>query len=115
MKSIDQLKLEIEQAKKHRDYERDRLYRMIKEFGVIESGFWIPGHKMRDFDFFNGYLPDQIYKVVRNSYPDTFVFYAYYSATEDAFFDIESYEYQKWVDVDGMIAMPVFINYKKII
>lgn len=113
MKSIDQLKIEIEQAKKYRDYEKDRLYRMVKEFGFIESGIWIPGHKMRDFDLFNGYLPNQIYKVMRNSYPDSFVFYATYFATENAFFDIECYENSKFIDIDGMIAMPIFINFEK--
>lgn len=113
MKSIDELKLEIEEKKRYRDDQRDRLSRRVKEFGFIESGIFLQGHKMRDFDFFNGYLSDQIYKVMSDSDPQQFIFYANYSPTEDAFFDIEYYENSKWIPVDGLIAMPVFINFEK--
>lgn len=114
MKTIAETIKEMEKAKERREYSRNLLASRITNYGFIESNIWIAGHNMRDFDLFNGYLPDQIYKVIQNSFPYSFTFYAYYSPTENAFFDVNYYENSKWIDVDGFVAMPVFINYKKI-
>lgn len=112
MKTISEILVEMDNRKKERQSKMDLLSRMVNKYGFIESGFWIKGHQMSDFDLANGYLPNQIYKVMQDSYPDTFVFYAHYSPTENAFFDIDYYENSKWIDVDGMICTPVFINCK---
>lgn len=107
MKGISKMLKDIERSRIEMETQKETLIRLIEKYGFIQSKIWIKGHQMREFDLFNGYLPNQIYLIKKDSFSDTFEFYGYYSPTEEGFFDILDNSY---VEYHGMICSPVFIK-----